>query len=173
MHRLLLAVALLGLAAAVQAAGSGSAAPAAAKTSGPSWAQLSVDQKEALAPLAGEWDRYDPVRKKKWLAIAVRYKDLSPEGQQRLHERMPELAHLTPEQRKTARENFKQAYTLPAERREALTQKFQELPEDKKRELADKSRRKSGPPPRRGAAAAPSATPGPAVTPAPSAGATR
>ena len=121
----------------------------AAKHAGPSWSQLNAEQREALSPLAGDWDKFDDARKRKWLDIAVRYKDLSPEGQQRIHERMPELAKLTPEQRSRARENFKRAYTLPPDQRRALTQQFQDLPEEKKRELAEQSTRKPGPPPRR------------------------
>jgi len=134
-----------------------------AKYDSPSWAQLSSDQKEALAPLAADWDKYDPLRKKKWLEIAARYKDLSPEGQQRLHQRMPELARLTAEQRKTARENFTRAYELPPEKRRVLTQKFQDLPEDKKRELAEQAHKKPAPAPRRpGASGASSASKAPA-----------
>jgi hypothetical protein len=142
---------------------------APAQTGGPAWAELNADQKEALGPLAADWDHYNPVRKKKWLEIAARYKDLSPEGQQRMHERMPELAKLTPEERKVARENFKHAYSLPPEQRRALTQKFQELPEEKKRELAEQARKKPGPPPRRGSAPAhpPAAHPGTAAHAAP------
>jgi hypothetical protein len=115
----------------------------------PNWSQLTADQREALSPLAGDWDKYDPARKKKWLEIAARYKDLSPEGQQKMHERMPDLARLTPEQRKTARENFKRAYALPPEKRRELTQQFQDLPEEKKRELAEIAKRKPAPAPRR------------------------
>lgn len=129
------------------------AANAAGTQGGPSWAQLNADQREALAPLAGDWDKYDATRKKKWLDIAVRYKDLSPEGQQTMHERMPDLAKLTPEQRSTARENFKRAYALPPDKRRALTQQFQDLPEEKKRELAELAAKKPGPPPRRPATA--------------------
>jgi hypothetical protein len=115
----------------------------------PNWSQLTADQKEALSPLQADWDKYEPARKKKWLDIAVRYKDLSPEGQQKMHERMPDLARLTPEQRKTARENFKRAYALPPEKRRELTQQFQELPEEKKRELAEMAKKKPAPAPRR------------------------
>lgn len=124
-----------------------SSAPAA-KPGGPSWEQLTPDQKEALSPLQADWDQYDVTRKKKWLAIAQRYKDLSPEGQQRMHERMPDLARLTPEQRRTARENFRHAYSLPPDQRRALTQQFQDLPEEKKQQLAEQSKKKL-PPPRR------------------------
>jgi hypothetical protein len=142
---------------AVDAVKAGPVAEAAPRA--PSWARLTPDQRDALAPLAGDWDGFDPARKKKWLEIAARYKDLSPEGQQKMHERMPDLVRLTPEQRKTARENFKKAYALPPEKRRELTQQFQDLPEDKKRELAENARKKPAPAPRRPGAKDPSTKP--------------
>jgi hypothetical protein len=167
MHRALIATACDAMIAALlacavpgavlgQAPAASTASPApgpAAKTGGPSWSQLNADQKEALSPLAGDWDSYDTVRKKKWLQIAARYKDLSPEGQQLMHERMPDLARLTPEQRHTARENFKHAYSLPPEQRRELTQKYQDLPPEKRRELAELSKKKASTTPRRANAA--------------------
>jgi len=156
MLRLLVAGSLLGLAAVAFAAGPANGEPAkpalahgTGKHAGPSWSQLNAEQREALEPLAGDWDKFDANRKRKWLDIAVRYKDLSPEGQQHMHERMPELAKLTPEQRLRARENFKKVYTLPPDQRRALVQQFQELPEERKQELAEQSKKKPGPPPRR------------------------
>lgn len=153
---LLVAGSLLVFATIVAAAGpsngeSAKSAPphSAGKHAGPSWSQLNADQREALAPLAGDWEKFDANRKRKWLDIAVRYKDLSPEGQQRMHERMPELAKLTPEERSRARENFKKVYALPPDQRRALVQQFQELPEERKQELAEQSKKKPGPPPRR------------------------
>jgi acyl-CoA reductase-like NAD-dependent aldehyde dehydrogenase len=143
--------ALLVIVAAAVAAGEAQGQAAPVKRSEPAWSQLSPEQREALSPLAGDWEKFDAPRKKKWLDIAARYKDLSPEGKQRMHERMPDLAKLTPEQRTTARENFKRAYALPPDQRRALTQQFQDLPEEKKRELAEQSRKKPGAPPRRGA----------------------
>jgi len=162
MVRMLVAGVLLGFATVAGSAGTQASEPAkpaaphaAGKHSGPTWAQLSANQREALSPLAGDWDKFDDTRKKKWLDIAVHYKDLSPDGQQRMHERMPDLAKLTPEQRSMARENFKKAYALPPDQRRALTQQFQDLPEEKKRELAELSKKKPGPPPRRAGTANP------------------
>ena len=87
----------------------------------------------------GTGPRLDADRKRKWLEVAAKYPNLSPEGKQKLHERMAEFSRLTPEQKKTARENFRKAYEVPAEQRQAKVQKYQELPEDKKRELADRA----------------------------------
>jgi hypothetical protein len=64
-------------------------------------------------------------------------------------------ARLSPEQRVTARENFRRAYELPADQRQEKLQRYQELPEDKKRALADQAAKKEvAPPP-------PSPTPAP------------
>lgn len=114
----------------------------------PHWNELTPAQREALAPLAKDWPGIDADRKRKWLEVAAKYKNLSPEGKQKVHERMAEFARLTPEQKRTARENFRKAYEVPAEERQAKVQKFQELPEDKKRELANRAAAK-GETPRR------------------------
>jgi hypothetical protein len=115
----------------------------------PTWNELTPAQREALAPLAGMWPTLDAERKRKWLEVAARYPNLSPEGKQRMQERMAELANLTPEQRQTLRENFKRAYALPADQRQEKLQKYQDLPEDKKRELAGQASKKKKEPPRR------------------------
>jgi hypothetical protein len=46
---------------------------------------------------------------------------------------------MTPEQRNTARENFKRAYALPADQRNSAVQHYQELPPESRQELADKA----------------------------------
>jgi Spy/CpxP family protein refolding chaperone len=112
---------------------------AAAQGARPNWNELTPAQREALAPLAGDWAGLDSERKRKWLEVAAKYPNLSPEGKQKMHERMAEFARLSPEQKRTARENFRRAYEVPAEKRQATVQKYQELPEDKKRELADRA----------------------------------
>jgi hypothetical protein len=115
-------------------------AKAALPTAGPAWSQLSTPQREA--PLAGQWATIPPENKRKWLEIADRYPQLSPEGKARLQARMAEFAKLTPEQRRTARENFQRAYELPRESRESAVQQYQLLPDDKKKELTERSQRK-------------------------------
>jgi hypothetical protein len=115
----------------------------------PTWKQLSAAQREALAPLASDWDTFDRARKLKWLDVASKYPQLAPDSQKRLHERMVEFSKLTPEQKSTARTNFQRAYELPMEQRQALVQQYQELPQEKKQALADKAGKKTEPP-RRG-----------------------
>jgi hypothetical protein len=115
----------------------------------PAWKDLSPSQRDALAPLAKEWDGFDRSRKLKWLDVANKYPQLSPEGQKRLQERMVEFVKLTPEQRRTARTNFQRAYELPMEQRQSLVQQYQDLPAEKKQALADKAGKKAEPPRRR------------------------
>jgi hypothetical protein len=112
----------------------------------PSWNELSSAQREALSPLAGMWETLEPDRKKKWLEMAGRYPRLTPDAQKRMHERMGEYARLTPEQRATARENFRQAYELPADQRQEKLQRYQALPDDKKRALTEQAAKKQNPP---------------------------
>ncbi len=116
---------------------------AQAQAGRPTWNELTPAQREALAPLSKDWGTLDADRKRKWIEVAARYPNLSPDGKQRLHERMGEFSKLTPDQKTTARENFRRAYEVPAEQRQATVQKYQELPPDKKRELADRAATKS------------------------------
>lgn len=145
-------VAMLSLAQSPAPAGGRSTpAPSAtpAQVAKPGWKDLSAQQREALSPLAKEWDGFDRNRKLKWLEVANKYPQLSPEGQKRVHERMVEFVKLTPEQRRTARSNFQRAYELPLEQRQSLVQQYQELPPEKKQALADKASKKTEPPRRR------------------------
>lgn len=88
------------------------------------------------------WETLGPERKRKWLDVAAKYPKLTPDAQQRLQQRMGEFARLSPEQRITARENFRRAYELPADKRQEQLQRYQELPEDKKRALAERAAKK-------------------------------
>jgi len=115
---------------------------APAPASGPGWNQLTTAQRDALAPLAGQWSTIPPESKRKWLEIADKYPRLSPDGQSRMQARMADYARLTPEQRRTARENFQRAYELPRDKRESAVQQYQSLPDDRKKELTERSQRR-------------------------------
>ena len=113
------------------------AAPADAVTPPqPRWNALTPPQQEALKPLAGEWDKIDHFRRKKWLGVADKYASMKPAEQKRLHARMADWAKMTPEQRRAARENYKQAKALPPEQKKAEWQQYQKLPDAQKKQLA-------------------------------------
>jgi hypothetical protein len=126
--RALLAAVLLALAAG---------AVAAPKDRGPQWASLNVDQQQALAPLAGEWNKLSLPHKTKWLGIAKRYPSMQAEEQKRVQDRMQKWTKLTPEQRWQAREQYRSIGKMaPDHRREELRRywaEYQSLPPHEKR----------------------------------------
>lgn len=122
----------------------------AVRTARPSWSELTSTQQRVLAPLAGQWNTLTEVHRRKWLRIAARFQELSPAEQQRLHARMTEWAQMTPEQRRLARENFQIHRTVPVERKTEAWDRYQQLPEAQKRQLAEAAKV----PPRPGAVSA-------------------
>lgn len=111
----------------------------------PAWAELTLEQKQILAPLARDWDKMEAFRKKKWLGIAKRYPTMQPEEQARVQRRIKDWASLTPEQRSQARVQYKNLKTAPPERKEAIKQKweqYKELPDEEKKRLAEKAAKK-------------------------------
>ena len=115
---------------------------------GQSWVELTPQQKQILAPLAGEWDKLEPWRRKKWIGIAQRYPSMKPEEQQRIQRRMKDWAKLTPEQRRAVREQYKDLKKAPPEHKEAVKQKWQEykeLPEEEKKLLKAQAAAKPAP----------------------------
>ncbi|MGE5467499.1 MAG: DUF3106 domain-containing protein [Ignavibacteria bacterium] len=104
----------------------------------PAWVELSIEQREILAPLASEWDQLEHSRRKKWLGIVDRYPAMKAEEQARIQRRMAEWVKLSPEDRKLAREKFKNLQKAPPEHKETVKQKWQEykeLPEEEKQRL--------------------------------------
>ncbi len=145
----------------------------------PSWAELTPQQKQILAPLAGEWDRFEPWRRKKWIGIAQRYPAMNAEEQERIQRRMKDWAKLTPDERKAVREQYKDVRKATPEQKEVLKQKWQEykeLPDEEKKRLKDEAAAKPMPKSAAGKPLAPLTTHGTApakpataaVVPAPS-----
>lgn len=90
-----------------------------------SWKTLTPEQQQILHPLADEWDKMESFRRKKWLGVADRYPNLSPEEQARVQRRMKTWAALTPEERRIAREQYKNLKKAPPEKRETVKQKWE------------------------------------------------
>lgn len=110
-----------------------SAAPAAK----PLWSELSPAQQTALAPLASEWNQLDAFRKSKWLTISNKFATMKPDEQQRIQERMRDWVASTPEQRRIARESYSRTKKLKPDQKSAHWEKYQQLPEDRKKKLAE------------------------------------
>jgi hypothetical protein len=116
--------------------------PAPKPLTKPLWTELTPAQQQALGPLVAEWDRLEPVRKKKWLEIAQKYPTMKPDEQVRLQTRMREWAKLTPEQRRIARESYARARALNADQKSAQWQQYQQLSEEQKKKLANDAKSK-------------------------------
>lgn len=110
----------------------------------PLWKDLSAAQQRALDPLKGEWDKLEGLRKQKWLEIANRYNGMKPDEQMRVQERMRDWVRLTPEQRRMVRENFARSQKVAPSpgQKSAQWEQYQQLPEEQKKQLADKAPKK-------------------------------
>ena len=113
-----------------------SPAPTVAREEGVRWASLTPAQREALAPLEHDWPGIDAPRKQKWIALAARFKTLTPEERSRISARMTEWAKLTPAERGQARVNFEEARQLPAPDRSARWEAYQALPVEQRQQFA-------------------------------------
>ena len=112
-------------------------------TSGPSWAELTLLQQQALKPLAVSWSTISEAQKRKWLEVSKNYPALSSADQTTLHSRMNEWVALSPQQRAEARLNFAKTKELstqltPEEKR-AKWQTYQALSPEEKQQLASKA----------------------------------
>ncbi|RTL56435.1 MAG: DUF3106 domain-containing protein [Rhodocyclaceae bacterium] len=116
----------------------------------PSWAQLSEQQKQVLAPLGGEWDSLEPERRLKWMGIAQRYPAMQASEQERIQKQMLNWVKLSPEERRNAREKYKSLKHASPEKREIIKQKwteYQDLPEEEKQRLKKQAASKKVQPP--------------------------
>lgn len=102
----------------------------------PLWNELTPAQQTALAPLAGDWNKIEAFRKKKWLEIGNRFVSMNTEEQLRVQERMREWAKLSPDERRVAREIYTRTKKLDASQKSAQWQEYQQLPEEQKKKLA-------------------------------------
>lgn len=104
----------------------------------PAWAELTAEQQATLAPLKNDWDTLEPERRQKWIQIAKRYPRMKPLEQERVQRRMQIWANLSPEQRRQARENYKQLAKAPRPGNKDLRQawaEYQALPPQQRESL--------------------------------------
>jgi hypothetical protein len=101
----------------------------------PLWAEIKVDQQNALLPLQYEWTKLSEVQKRKWLEISKNFGKLQPEEQAKLHSRMKEWVALSPQQRAQARLNFSTAKTLAPEEKQKRWEAYQALSAEEKQKL--------------------------------------
>lgn len=92
----------------------------------PDWAELTAPQQAVLAPLKGDWQELDTLRRAKWVKVANAYPKMKPDQQQRLQAQMSDWAKLTSEQRRAAREKYLAIKKLPAAKRDDIKTQWQQ-----------------------------------------------
>lgn len=86
------------------------------------WATLTPLQREALTPLAQQWDNLPEQQQNKLLGTTKSYSSLTPLQRERFQARLTEWSKLTPAQRQRAREKYRALSKVPPEKREAIKQ---------------------------------------------------
>ncbi|MHB0986688.1 MAG: DUF3106 domain-containing protein [Sulfuricella sp.] len=123
-------------------------AMAAQEARQPTWAELSFEQKQVLAPVSGEWDKMPAIQRKRLLGVVKRYPGMKADQQQRIQTRLKDWSKLTPEERALARKQYKKLKELPPEKRKEVRKKWQEyqqLPEERKVQLKKAAPAKAAP----------------------------
>ena len=103
---------------------------------GPRWSDLNAEQRQILQPLQNLWPVLEENRKRKWLAIAKNFPNLSAQAQVVAQERMRDWAALTPAQRYQARLHFAQSQQLSTDEKVAKWEAYQSLNEEEKNKLS-------------------------------------
>lgn len=110
---------------------------------GPSWAELTPEQQQALSPLAADWNGISEPQKRKWLEVSKNYLTLTPAEKTKLNSRMREWVALSPQQRAQARLNFGKtkelSRQLTPEEKNAKWNAYQALSPEEKQKLAAKA----------------------------------
>lgn len=96
------------------------------------WADLSPAERQALAPIAGEYDKLPDSARKRFRGAAKRYPHLNPAEQKRFQSQLTEWAKMNPEERKKAREKYREFSELPPEKRNEVKEKWREHQEKKR-----------------------------------------
>lgn len=112
----------------------------------PRWSDLTPTERESLRPLQNEWATLDSRNKEMWLGVVSRFPKLSPEGQDRIRQRMAAWAVMAPHQRSEARMNFEEARQTPAQDRRKRWEAYEALTPERRQELAERAERTNSKP---------------------------
>lgn len=137
--RVRLATVLAAL-ALVAALGLGQRAMAQPPGPAPAWSSLDADQRNLLAPFAGEWDGWLDGERRAWLALAARFPAMPPAEQLRARERIRQWAQLDPEARRTARANFHMTRRIPEHERIERWQRYRSMTPEQRSVLREHGR---------------------------------
>ncbi len=101
----------------------------------PLWMDLTPAQQAALAPFAPEWNTWPTAEKKAWVNLADKLPRMSAERRVKAQRRILEWANLSPEQRTTARANFRLAKELSAKEKAQEWRNYQSMTQEQREVL--------------------------------------
>lgn len=111
-------------------------APSMAPASRPAWGELTVGQRQALAPLYPHWDTLTENHKRKWIAISRNFDNWSTQEQTKMHGRMSAWAGLSTVERDQARLNYAEARKVNVDEKKARWEAYQALSDEQRDKLA-------------------------------------
>lgn len=106
------------------------------------WAQLNVEQRQVLKPLALEWDTLRPWQRERMLDIARDYPKMNSDKQSLVQKRLSNWSRMTPYERENARKRHQQFQSLSADKKMELRKKwteYQQLPAAERARLSAES----------------------------------
>ena len=109
------------------------------------WSKLTLQQKNALQPLASSWGSLSAGQQRKWLEVSRNYHSLTAADKASMHSRMADWAALSNRERAEARLNFatttELAHELTPQEKKAKWEAYQSLSAEEKRKLANQASR--------------------------------
>lgn len=103
----------------------------------PLWTELSRAQQQTLAPFAAEWNIWPAAEKRSWVSLSDRMPSMAPEKRQKMTERIIEWARLTPEERQTARDNYRLAKERSADIRANAWERYRSMTQEQRSVLRE------------------------------------
>ena len=103
---------------------------------GPLWSALSAEERQILAPFEAQWNGWSVEEKRAWLLVVRnRYPGMSEAERLAWHRRIEQWAALSPEQRRTARLNYRLLRRMPAPEQAEEVRRFQSLTPEQRQVL--------------------------------------
>jgi hypothetical protein len=104
------------------------------------WADLTLCQQQALAPLSSQWAGLSERQQRTWIRLSQRYVRMTPQQQTRLQDRMMHWAALSSDQREKARLRFAETQRSGTAATPEQWRAYQALSPDSKHQLRRSAR---------------------------------
>ncbi len=103
----------------------------------PLWTELTPDQQRTLAPFAAEWNIWPVAEKRSWVALSNRMPSMDEAKRAKMSQRIAEWARLTPDERQTARDNYRLAKERSADTRATDWERYRSMTQEQRSVLRE------------------------------------